>query len=62
MILFYLLLLIPIIVVVSLYLKYKNWIRGKMDLNKYIVFVLSGFMGLGLTWALFLMKFLGIVE
>tara|TARA_A100001011_G_scaffold355125_1_gene398081 strand:+ start:2451 stop:2552 length:102 start_codon:yes stop_codon:yes gene_type:complete len=33
-----------------------------MDLDKYIVFVLSGFMGLGLTWALFLMKFLGIVE
>ena len=62
MTLFYLLLSIPTFVVVRLYLKYKDWIKKKVDLDKYIVFVILGCMGLGLTWALFLMKFLVIVE
>ena len=62
MTLFYLLLSIPTFVVVRLYLKYKDWIQKKVDLDKYIVFVILGCMGLGLTWALFLMKFLVIVE
>ena len=62
MTLFYLLLSIPIFVVVRLYLKYEDWISIKVNLDKYIVFVILGFMGLGLTWALFLMKFLEIVE
>tara|TARA_A100001011_G_scaffold249624_1_gene257926 strand:+ start:1257 stop:1448 length:192 start_codon:yes stop_codon:yes gene_type:complete len=61
MTLFYLLLSIPTFVVVRLYLKYEDWIQKKVDLDKYIVFVIWGCMGLGLTWALFLMKFLGIV-
>ena len=62
MTLFYLLLSIPTFVVVCLYLKYKDWIQKKVDLDKYIVFVILGCMGMGLTWALFLMKFLVIVE
>ena len=62
MILFYLLLLIPIFLVVRLYFKYEGGIRKKVDLDKYIVFVILGCMGMGLTWALFLMKFLVIVE
>tara|TARA_Y100001980_G_C14377368_1_gene180437 strand:+ start:437 stop:625 length:189 start_codon:yes stop_codon:yes gene_type:complete len=62
MTLFYLLLSIPTFVVVRLYLKYKDWIKKKVDLDKYIVFVILGCMGLGLSWALFLMKFLVIVD
>ena len=62
MTLFYLLLSIPTFVVVRLYLKYEDWINIKVYLDKYIVFVILGSMGLGLTWALFLMKFLGIVK
>ena len=62
MILFYLLLLIPIFLVVRLYFKYEGGIRKKVDLDKYIVFVILGCIGMGLTWALFLMKFLVIVE